>query len=501
MKVSVLKPVFVAVVVGLLSLSFAQERDVTLVLPEEPNTLDPCDTSSSQVGRILRQNVTEALTVTNPETGEVEPKLATSWQQISPTTWEFEIREGVTFHNGMPLTAEAVTTAFNRAMQPELECHVLGFLFGDNEYEATATSEFTVELSTRDPDPILPTRMSFIDIGAPSLPADAKVREPVGTGPYRFVAWDTGQSIQLERQDAYWGDAPQVEAATYIWRTEPIVRASTVTAGEADIALNIAPQDAGTELDVSYPNFETSFLRIDTQVSPLDDIRVRQAINYAIDREALVGTVFDANVIPATQIILPSVVGYSPNVELYEHDPERARALIEEARADGVPVDTPIVLYGRLGIYPNSAEAMEVVQAMLTEAGLQVELEMMEVNAWLEILLKPFAEDRPPNLTQAMHGNDQGDAVFTVGTKFASEGAESTLNDPTLDELFAEAAVTTGDERQNLYQQAFEYMADDIVPVVPLFHMVGNLRVADGVNYQPDSSTNSQIPLSSISFE
>ena len=499
--VSIRRFIYVLIVLSFVSLTFAQQRGVTVTLPEEPNTLDPCDTSSSQVGRVLRQNVTEALTVTNPETGEVEPKLATSWQQASPTTWAFEIRENVTFHDGTPLTAEAVATAFNRAMRPELECHVLGFLFGDNEYEATATSDFTVELTTRDPDPILPTRMSFIDVGAPSLPTDAKVREPVGTGPYRFVAWDTGQSIRLERQDAYWGEAPQVEEATYIWRTEPIVRASTVTAGEADIALDIAPQDAGTDLDVSYPNYETSFLRVDTQVAPLDDIRVRQAINYAIDRQALVGTVFDANVIPATQIILPSVVGYSPNVPLYDYDPEQARALIEEARADGVPVETPIVLYGRLGIYPNSTEALEVVQAMLMDVGLQAEVEMMEVNAWLEVLLKPFAENRPPNLVQAMHGNDQGDAVFTVGTKFASSGAESTLDDPTLDNLFTEAAVATGEERQNLYQQGFEYMADEVVPVVPLFHMVGNIRVADRVNYQPDSSTNSQIPLSNISFE
>lgn len=501
MTASVYRILCTLLALGYISLAFAQDRNVTLVLPEEPNTLDPCDTSSSQVGRVLRQNITEALTVTDPETGEVEPKLSTSWQQNDPNTWAFEVREGVTFQDGTPLTAEVVATAFNRAMQPELECHVLGFLFGDNEYEATATGEFTVEITTRDPDPILPTRMSFIDVGAPSLPTDAKVREPVGTGPYRFVAWDTGQSIQLERQDAYWGDAPQVEEATYIWRTEPIVRASTVTAGEADVALDIAPQDAGTELDVSFPNYETSFLRIDTQVPPLDDIRVRQAINYAIDRSALVGTVFDANVVPATQIILPSVVGYSPNVSLYDYDPEQARTLIEEARADGVTVDTPIVIYGRLGIYPNSAESMEVVQAMLTEVGLQAELEMMEVNAWLEVLLKPFTEDRPPNLTQAMHGNDQGDAVFTVGTKFDSAGAESTLDDPTLDDLFAKAAVATGDERQNLYQQAFEYMAEEIVPVVPLFHMVGNIRVADGISFQPDSSTNSQIPLSKITVE
>ncbi len=493
--------VFATIILGLTTLTLAQERNITIVLPEEPNTLDPCDTSSSQVGRILRQNVTEALTVINPETGEVEPQLATSWQQTDLTTWEFRIREAVTFHDGTQLTAEAVADAFNRALLPELECHVLGFLFGDNEYEATATGEFTVEISTHDPDPILPTRMSFVDIGAPSLATDAKVRQPIGTGPFTFVAWDVGQNIRLERQAGYWGETPQVEGATYIWRTEPAVRAATVEAGEADIALDIAPQDADTDLDISYPNYETSFLRIDTQVAPLDDIRVRQAINYAIDRESLVGTVFDADVIPATQIILPSVVGYSPNIPLFEYDPERARALIEEARADGVPVDTPIVIYGRLGIYPNSAEAMEVVQAMLTEVGLQADLEMLEVNAWIERLLKPFAEDRLPSLIQAMHGNDQGDAVFTVGTKFASAGAESTLDDPFLDNLFVEAALATKEERQSLYQQAFEYMADEIVPVVPLFHMVGTLRIADRISYQPNSSTNSAISLSSITFE
>lgn len=494
---------FVLVFVTLIfsATALAQRDTITIVLPEEPNTLDPCDTSLSAVGRVVRQNVTEPLTIISLDGGIAEPKLATSWQQVNPNTWVFELRDGVTFHDGTPLTGEAVAEAFNRALQPTLECHVLGHQFETNTYEARAIGDLSVQITTADPDPILPTRMSFIDIGAPNLPVNQKVREPVGTGPYRFVEWNAGQNIQLKRSDNYWGEAPVVVTAEYIWRTEPAVRAATVEAGEADIALNIAPQDADSELDIAYPDSETTFLRLDTQIPPLDDKRVRQAVAHALDREAMIGSVFDINVEAATQIILPSVNGYSPNVPLDAYDPELALQLLDEARADGVSVDDEIVLYGRLGIYPNSTESLEVIQAMLSAVGLNVRLEMTEVNAWLERLLKPFDEARPANIIQVMHDNNKGDAVFSVGTKFYSGGAESTLNDSRLDALLDQAAAAAGEERTALYQEAFEYMHDELQPVVPLFHMVGNVRVAGGIDFTPNVMTNSEIPLSRIAFE
>ena len=222
-----------------------------------------------------------------------------------------------------------------------------------------------------------------------------------------------------------------------------------IATGEADIAANIAVQDAtDPEMDFSYPNSETSRLRIDTTIPPLDDIRVRKALNLAFDREAVRGTIFSPDVIPATQLVVPSINGHNPDLKVWPHDPAEAKRLLDEARADGVPVDDEITLLGRINIYPNATEIMEVLLGMYQEAGLNVKLQMMEVAEWVDILTKPYAEDRGPVVQQSQHDNNNGDAVFTVYNKYHSEGAQSTTIDSTLDDAIVRAGEATGDERQ-----------------------------------------------------
>ena len=143
-----------------------------------------------------------------------------------------------------------------------------------------------------------------------------RTREPVGTGPYRFVSWTPGTSVVLERSADYWGEPPEVAKVTYVFRGESAVRAAMVAAGEADIAPNIAVQDAtDPEMDFSYFNSETSSLRIDLSKPPLDDLRVRKAINLAIDRDAMIGTIFSEDVVKATQMVVPSINGHNPDLD------------------------------------------------------------------------------------------------------------------------------------------------------------------------------------------
>jgi peptide/nickel transport system substrate-binding protein len=280
------------------------------------------------------------------------------------------------------------------------------------------------------------------------------------------------------------------------------VRAAMVEAGEADIALNISEQDAtDSEMDFSYPNSETTRLRITLDEPPLDDIRVRKALNLAVDREAFLGSILSGDEVPATQLVVSSINGYNPNLKVWPYDPEEAQRLLEEARADGVPVDEPITMIGRLEVFPGATEVMEALWAMYQQIGLNVDLQMVEVAQWVDLATKPHAEDRPPMLIQEMHDNNSGDAVFTVYFKYHSSGAQADANDPELDALIEKATAATGDERRQLWQEAFRMIAEDIVPDVPLFHMVGYTRVGERIDFQPSISTNSELQLSQISFK
>jgi peptide/nickel transport system substrate-binding protein len=412
----------------------AQSDTLTVVVTDEPKSLDPCDTDLSNNSRVLRNNVTETLVNLDPADGSVVPSLATAWSQIDDKTWEFKLREGVTFHDGTSFDAQAVATALTRAQVKDLGCEVANADLKDVVFTPEVVDPLTLRITTDVVEPILPNKMASLDIGSPAAtPADGKTRAPVGTGPYRLSAWTEGQSVALAGYDGYWGEKPAIANVTIVWRSESAVRAAMVDTGEAQIAFEIAPQDATTENDVAYPNAETSLLRIDQAIPPLDDKRVREALNLAIDRDGMIGTVFHEGAQMAMQVVLPSVFGYNPDIPVWPYDPERARTLLEDARADGVAVDTEIVLYGRIGIYPNSSESLEAIQAMLLDAGFNVRLEMMETNPWLKRLIKPWEASRQPNILQSQIDNTQGDAVFTLPNRFTTDGNTSTTVNTELD--------------------------------------------------------------------
>ena len=275
-----------------------------------------------------------------------------------------------------------------------------------------------------------------------------------------------------------------------------------VAAGEADIAPNIAVQDAtDAAIDFSYLNSETSAFRIDVTKPPLDDLRVRKAMNLAIDRDAMIGTIFSPDVVKATQFVVPSINGHNPALEPYPYDPEQAKALLAEAEAAGVPVGDEITMVGRLEIYPNATEHAEATMAMLQDAGFNIKLQMLEVAEWVDTYTKPYAEDRPPQLVQTQHDNNNGDAVFTVFFKYHSGGAQSVLSDPKLDQLIDQATVATGDERQKTWQEAFRMIHQDLVPDIMMFHMVGYTRVGSRVDFTPDISTNSELQVAHVKFK
>jgi peptide/nickel transport system substrate-binding protein len=204
--------------------------------------------------------------------------------------------------------------------------------------------------------------------------------------------------------------------------------------------------------------------------------------------------------VPATQFIVPSINGYNPDLKPWPYEPEQAKALLTEAKADGVPVDAEIVMIGRRGIHAGVTEKLEAIHAMLVDVGFNVTLRLVEVAEWVDSYTQPFAQDRPPNLIHAMHDNNNGDAVFTAFFKYHTDGGQSALSDPRVDSLIEQATVAVNPERRKLWQDMFRLVNEEIVADVPLFHMVGYTRVSPSVNFKPTISTNSEIQIGRIPF-
>ncbi len=490
----------------------AQSKIVTVVLSEEPEGLDGCNSNRSTVGRVAKQNIVETLTEIDPKDGSITPRLALSWEKVDEKTWRFKLRQGVKFHDGAPFNAETAAKAIHRTMDTSiksgnargtggLDCETRTKSFGDLKIVGKAVDAYTLEITANKAVPILPTRMGVVSLSSPNTPNDKLVLHPIGTGPYKFEKWVPGQEITLKRFDGYWGKKPEADGARYIWRKESAVRAAMVKVGEADIAPDIAVQDANDPaMDFSYPNSETSRLRIDMTRPPLNDRRVRLALNYAIDREAL-KSVLSNDVIPAAQIVVPGISGHNPRLKPYPYDPEKAKKLIAEAKAAGVPVDKELEIIGRINLYPNGTEHMEATMAMLQAVGFKVKLRMIEVAEWVDILTKPYAEDRGPVLLQEQHDNNNGDAVFSIFNKFACKGAQSTTCDEKLDALIAKASALSGEERRKTWEEVVRIIHEDNVSDVWMYHMVGYSRVGKRINFKPSISTNSEIHIEKVTFK
>ncbi|MGI8643436.1 MAG: ABC transporter substrate-binding protein, partial [Thermomicrobiales bacterium] len=434
---------------GSLSLAAQDQQTVVVVLPEEPPDLDPFYYALSHIP--VTRNIYDALVERDPQGPCLLPVLAMEWTATTPTTWQFTLRSGVTYHNGESFNAESAAFAINYVMNNQTQA-TGAFVAGTT---ATAVDALTLEVTSPIPDPALPLKLYTIGLPEPkSFEADPTVamRAPIGTGPYKLVEFQGGEHITVEAYPEYWGGAPAIAAAEFVYRTESSVRISMITAGEADIARDIAPQDADQARTIAVTIPETPFLRLDVPSPPLNDLRVRQAIDAAIDREELARTVFGGYAEPAGQIITESVVGYNPSLTPTPYDPEKAKELVAAAQADGTPVDLELTIYGRDGIYPNAAEAMEIVQAWLQAAGLNVTVNMMDVKLWTDVVLQqPIPEDRR-GIVQSSAGAELGDPIGSVAGYFTSTGSQSPLRDPEVDEMYVAAQVLEGEERHQALQ-------------------------------------------------
>jgi peptide/nickel transport system substrate-binding protein len=214
-----------------------------------------------------------------------------------------------------------------------------------------------------------------------------------------------------------------------------------------------------------------------------------------------VGTIMSEGSIPASQYILSNVNGYNPDLEVWAYDPEQAKQLVEEARADGVPVDDVITLVGSDFLQTNAAEMFETLVQYWQESGLNVQLESMDKIQHSAMRRKPYPETRDTaTMVYETHDNTAGDAFYTMNVYYHSNGQLSNIDDLELDAMLDKAASATGAERTDTYREVSRIVHDEIVPDILLFHLESFVRVGPRVSYTPNFTTSGKLPLSEITF-
>ncbi|WP_299821522.1 ABC transporter substrate-binding protein [uncultured Jannaschia sp.] len=455
----------------------AQAQSIAIAIGSEPSTLDP-QLRDDGGERQVNDNIYETLMARTPE-GALEPGLATEATQVDETTWEFALREGVTFHNGEPFDADAVVASVERIIDPGNNSEQMAY-FGTIA-GAEKVDDMTVRILTDGPDPILPSRMYWMKMIPPGYAVEGDLAAaPVGTGPYRFADWSRGESITLERNPDYWGAAPDVEEATYRFVGEAGTRLSGLMAGEFDVITNLLPEFTRTVPKfAAVDGLETSVFVLGTDNELTSDPKVREALNLAIDREAMVEALFQGYAgIAQGHHVNPAAFGFNDDLESYPYDPERARALIEEAGATGQTIQ----VVGESGRWLKDREQIEAVAGYWAETGLVPEVQIQEFSQYLDSLM---GDGPRPDSIFIANSNELLDADREASFIYHMDGAAASNSDAEMAAMIDEARVTTDNAaRQDLYDEVFR-RGHELNYTVPLFNLQDIYGMSERMEWQP----------------
>jgi peptide/nickel transport system substrate-binding protein len=432
--------------------------------------------------------------------GEFVGVLAESWSNPDELTWEFKLREGITFHNGEPFNSDSVVATFERWLNPEVGAPMGPILYPEGIIdEVVAIDDTTVQIKTTKPFGGLLSSLLLTYI----MPAEATraagvdpVPEVIGTGPFRMTEWVQSDHINLVANENYWGEPAKIQSLVYRHVTEDATRLAALRAGEIDI-LDEMSQDQMVVLEgeegfytLTQQTVESLYPVFNTLIPPFDNVLMRQAFNYGVD----MGTIVEALIGPgaARQVapISPQVFAFNDGLSPYDYDPEKARALMEEA-GYGDGVDVTFVVPGTR--YPAGADIAQAIAASAAEVGFNVTVEVPETNAGFDMVTN--ARDKW-NLFQWGISAVTADPDFPLRWFFRTRDAEpyngtsaTTYSNTEVDRLLDEGAATIDPEvRADLYKQAQALIWDEAAALWQ-HHVVDIYGVNDrikGLTLRPD---------------
>jgi peptide/nickel transport system substrate-binding protein len=345
--------------------------------------------------------VLENLVIFGKDSMDVEPQLAESWTVSDDgMTWTFKLRKGVQFHDGTPFNAKAVYDSFARIIDKNHPFHGYGkwrylSLSLGQVNEIKVIDDYTIALLTKKPyAPLLNNLALWLcPILSPKAMAEHKDQiglHPVGTGPFKFVKWIKDDQIILERNEDYWGEKAKVDKIILKSSPEPSARLMALQSRTVDIADDLDPdsitlvkKDAKLAV-IDRPSVNVGYLALNTEKPLLKDVRVRQAISHAIDKETLIKTIFQGLAIAAKNPFAPSIWGYNDAIQPYEFNPEKAKKLLNAAGFDknkelelwAMPVSRAYM--------PEPVKTAELIQAYLASVGIKAKIVRLDWGTYLK---------------------------------------------------------------------------------------------------------------------
>ncbi|CAM3214027.1 ABC transporter substrate-binding protein [Filibacter tadaridae] len=485
----------------------------------DSTSLDPSRTTEGETFKVT-VNLYETLLNFGEQDTTIQPGLAKEWEPSEDgLTYTFTLQEGVKFHDGTDFNAEAVVKNFERWANGDADTFpyynsMFGGFKGDEGHvieSVTADGDNTVIIKlTRPQAPFLKNiAMSMFAIASPTAfekDADEFERNPVGTGPFQFVEWKPNETITIEKFDDYWQDGlPKLDKVIFKSIPDNSARLNALMAGDIDLADGINPSDGAAIEDndklqlFERPSMNVGYLGLTVTRPPFDKKEVRQAMNYAIDKEAIVETFFEGRADVAVNPMPKSISGYNDEIEGYPYDPEKAKELLAEAGlADGfemelwaMPVPRPYM--------PDGSKVAEVIQKNLADVGITAKIVSHEWGTYLDLASKGDADAFMLGWT-----GDNGDAdnflyVLLDEDNIGSNNYTYYKNDE-LHDIFIEAQTEIDeDKRIELYKKAQEIIHED-APWVPLAHSTPLLGGAKDLTGFVPHPTGSDL-LSNVDFE
>jgi peptide/nickel transport system substrate-binding protein len=500
-----LRPTVVALALTLLvplGAAAAPAGKVIIAQGVDPTTLDmmnQSETPASNVGR----HIFDSLYERDPSL-KVVPALATEMPKlVAPATWEVKLRKGVTFHNGEDFNAESAKFSLERLAGGQGKLRGATFFAPIDRVEIVDPS--TIRVHTKKPWPTFTVVMTFVQGGMypPKAYKDKDTtfisRNPIGTGPFKFVRWSKDEEIVLEANTTYWRGAPRIKTVVFKPIPDDAVRVAALQNGEIDLAVNIPPHlariiDKHPKLFLSTaPSIRTIQLmyythQMDAQHKPVGpyngptaDKRVRQAIAYAIDADEIIKGVLDGKGIRVATMLPSMHFGYDPGLKPIKQDLEKAKKLLAEA---GYASGVEITLNGPQGRYVRDKEVAEAVAGQLTKAGIRTTLKTFEFVNYLNNMV--YVHKAGP-IWLIGWGTNTMDAETIYVPLFKAPAIFANWHNEEFNRMVDEAQAIM-DERKRLEQyHRINKLWIEEMPAVPLYQQVDLYGVNKRVGWKARS--------------